>query len=115
MKLEKLQKTDSDYGGEVKNKKEWDNESFTDEQLYDMEYNRVEQEDNKGDSVTAGENEASATSTNEDTTKQEDGYTLVGTGGKVRWEFLLTTDTTDEEIEQTATTKLTRAVTKVEQ
>ena len=115
VKLEKLQQTNSDYGGGDNNKKEWDTESYTNE-LYDMEYTRVEQEqeDNESDAIPSGKNDAHTTQTTADTTKLEDGYTLVGTGGKVRWEFLLSIDTTDDEIEQTTTTKLRRAVKKVE-
>ena len=45
-------------------------------------------------------------------TGNSDGFTLVGTGGKVKWEFLLTAMTTDKEIEQTATAKLLQAVEK---
>ena len=43
-------------------------------------------------------------------TNDDDDYTLVGTGGKVRWDFTLTSKTTDDEIAQTTTSKLLLAV-----
>ena len=46
--------------------------------------------------------------------KENEGYTFVGTGGKVKWEFLITSKTTNEEIEKVLTTKLLSAVSKVE-
>ena len=46
--------------------------------------------------------------------KEEDSFTVVGSNGKVRWQFLITADTTDNKIDKTRTSKLLQAVTIVE-
>ena len=97
-------------------KPSWDNESYTTSDLYEESkdppnpvsavHTVIEvdgapsSETNKGD--FAGPKISDDTDNN--------GYTLVGTGGKVRWEFVLTPNTTDTEIEKTPTTKLLHTV-----
>ena len=127
IKLENLQNIDDEYRKNP-NKKEpekkatWDNESFTMVDLYEAEHLAQKRlEDTVQQEIKEKTTEEERTTSNEvaktgdkGKEKENEGYTIVGTGGKVKWEFLITSETMNEEMKKVSTTKLLSAVTKVE-
>ena len=103
-----------------KSKPSWDNESFTTDDLYNASKDQPDTEQTMTTVLETNEGSttevSNAGSTNNKTSEgtNNDDYTLVGTSGRVRWEFVLTAATTDKEIERTHTAKLLIAVAKVE-
>ena len=106
----------------LKSKAAWDDESFTSAKLYSVEYSAPKNKKKVMQSVaeenTIDDKNTGASVVTIDNTEKEsenEGYTLVGTGRNVKWEFLITPKTMNEELEKVSTTKLLCAVIKVEQ
>ena len=119
IKLENLGKIDTAYKSN-KGQPSWDDESFGTNELYEVSKDPSNPDEALlpvPENASVDKERTSKTNPAEEKEAGEadkDGYTLVGTGGKVRWEYVLTPDTTDDEIENTLTTKLLRAVSQVE-
>ena len=119
IKLENLAKNNTEYSA-VQRNASWDNDSYATDDLYDGPNDPKEpvpaipvvQE--KGEMDPVDSNTSGAEDGRTSGEADSEGYTMVGTGGKVRWEFVLTAATTDEEIDQTSTARLLSAVSEVE-
>ena len=118
--MENLDALEESLQNKKQKKAPWDNESYNTEQLYGSG-NRPQKVDDNNSSDTKMEPVADSTSKEPSTQEQinitknkaEDGFTVVGSNGKVRWQFLITADTTNKEIDKTRTSKLLQAVTIV--
>ena len=64
--------------------------------------------------VDAGEDSKTGANADASLTNKDNGFNVVSNNGKVRWEFIITADTINDEIEKTKTSKLLHAVAGVE-
>ena len=112
-----MEQVSEDYGGNKRQKANWDNGSFRTSNLYNAPPSaRTKDQENEMQPIAeTNDNDNEAADTNTQISEEEgNGYTIVGTGGKVRWEFFLTATTMNAEIKQTAKSKLLHAVQRVE-
>ena len=108
--MENLGKIDTAYESN-KGQPSWDDESFGTNELYEVSKDPSNPDEALlpvPENASVDKERTSKTNPAEEKEAGEadkDGYTLVGTGGKVWWEYVLTPDTTDDEIENTLTSQ----------